>query len=102
MRADGRSRASPAITLMEDNDLIEFETVRADDDNGIDVCFQTGLDRCTDQVPSRWLHRLLNRSYSRLAKLLSDQNHSRRQRERSDDQDLRPHRLLRIGKIQSS
>ena len=77
MRADGRSRASPAIALMEDNDLIGFGTVRADDDNGIDVCFKTGLDRCADQVSSRWFHGLLNRSYSRLAKLLRDRNQSR-------------------------
>lgn len=103
MRADGRSRASPVIALMEDNDLIELGTVRADDDNGIDVCFNTGLDRCTDQVPPRWRHSLLHRSYSRPAKLLSDRNQSRRQCERSNDQDLRSHsRLRRIGKIQPS
>lgn len=85
---------------MKDDDLLGCKAVRTDDDNGIDFCFKTGLDRGIDQVPSRWIYGLLNRPYPTPAKLLSYRNQSRRQSSRCYDQDLRIHRLCRLGKIQ--
>jgi hypothetical protein len=59
---------------MEHHDLLRLGTVHTDDYNGTDIRFKTSLDRDINQVLSRWIYRLLNRSYPRLAKLLCDRN----------------------------